>query len=153
MKCANNGGAAIGAGHDCICVDEKGHNGNHGCECGALWPSGAGFFVPMDISPHDEELKRHELSETLKGKNLRALLKWVYDHGQLKGEFPDQSISKDFVLKLAEKAIKDRDTKRDAYIIGEDDKTNPYNPDGHDENRLRAKQRQRAYIWDSKEQV
>lgn len=61
------------------------------------------------LNKEDKDLKRHELSEMLKGKDLRALLSWVYDHGQLNGALPQQLVGKDFVLKAAEKAVSSRD--------------------------------------------
>jgi tRNA nucleotidyltransferase/poly(A) polymerase len=73
---------------------------------------------------NDEKQKIHELSEVLKGKDLPALLKWVYDHGQLKAEFPEQSISKAFVLKAAEKAATSRDQQID--LAARIDELEPY---------------------------
>lgn len=35
--CNNNGGQGIGAGHVCMCNMKPGHDGRHGCSCGATW--------------------------------------------------------------------------------------------------------------------
>ena len=36
-ECGASGGTGIGAGHECICVCAEGHEGRHGCGCGAMW--------------------------------------------------------------------------------------------------------------------
>lgn len=41
--CRNDGGVGIGAGHSCSCNELEGHDGNHGCSCGATWTD------PVDV--------------------------------------------------------------------------------------------------------
>ena len=49
--------------------------------------------------------RHNELPDVLKGMGIPRLLKWTYDHGQLRAEFPDQAGGKDFILKTGDKAI------------------------------------------------